>query len=271
MQNSTQMTKKIFKLIGFSLALAILVVTVVSSDAFAQNNEKEKAKRDKVENAGKGRNDKPDKTKGQPDKDARADKDNDKNGMADKNKPEKADGDLDKDRDKDREKVKGRENKVLKARNPLNDEKVIVCHKPGSGESVSISISRAALDAHIGHGDYEGDCRAADKRERTETVENEGKKIDENLREDVYTEIETTRSMTDYAEEVIREAEKRIRIAKEELEERTGSNILTVDEAEDIRDLITEAERDLEELRNEVKDARSDVQKAEVIVVELFD
>lgn len=39
-------------------------------------------------------------------------------------------------------------------------EKVYVCHKPGSKKGGhTIHISRSALPAHIGHGDYEGPCQ----------------------------------------------------------------------------------------------------------------
>lgn len=45
---------------------------------------------------------------------------------------------------------------------PQSDEggKVLVCHKPGKKKGGhTLSISRSALPAHLGHGDYEGACR----------------------------------------------------------------------------------------------------------------
>jgi hypothetical protein len=37
--------------------------------------------------------------------------------------------------------------------------KVLVCHKPDKKGGHTLSISRSALPAHLGHGDYEGACR----------------------------------------------------------------------------------------------------------------
>jgi hypothetical protein len=39
-----------------------------------------------------------------------------------------------------------------------NPKKVTICHKPQSGHSVTITISRAALPAHLAHGDTTGAC-----------------------------------------------------------------------------------------------------------------
>lgn len=48
----------------------------------------------------------------------------------------------------------------------LEDEdtkKVTICHIPPGNESAAntISIGRPALEAHLGHGDYEGECKSA--------------------------------------------------------------------------------------------------------------
>lgn len=40
-------------------------------------------------------------------------------------------------------------------------DKVEVCHKPGTSEETTLNISPSALRAHLGHGDYEGACHAA--------------------------------------------------------------------------------------------------------------
>jgi len=39
-----------------------------------------------------------------------------------------------------------------------NPKKVTICHKPQTGHSVTITISRAALPAHLAHGDMTGAC-----------------------------------------------------------------------------------------------------------------
>ncbi len=37
-------------------------------------------------------------------------------------------------------------------------EKVTVCHKPGTPAEATLEIAAPALNAHLGHGDYEGAC-----------------------------------------------------------------------------------------------------------------
>ncbi|MEZ4868662.1 MAG: hypothetical protein R3C14_45455 [Caldilineaceae bacterium] len=37
-------------------------------------------------------------------------------------------------------------------------EKVTVCHKPGTAAEATLEIAAPALNAHLGHGDYEGEC-----------------------------------------------------------------------------------------------------------------
>lgn len=37
-------------------------------------------------------------------------------------------------------------------------EKVTLCHKPGTPDEVTIEVSVNALDAHLAHGDYVGEC-----------------------------------------------------------------------------------------------------------------
>lgn len=39
-------------------------------------------------------------------------------------------------------------------------EKVTVCHKPGTAEAATLEIAAPAEVAHLGHGDYAGPCRA---------------------------------------------------------------------------------------------------------------
>jgi len=41
-------------------------------------------------------------------------------------------------------------------------EKVDVCHLNGSGEYHTITINANALEAHLAHGDYEGECTDCD-------------------------------------------------------------------------------------------------------------
>lgn len=40
---------------------------------------------------------------------------------------------------------------------PTPDEKVILCHNPGSGQQ-TIEVSQSAVARHLAHGDYEGPC-----------------------------------------------------------------------------------------------------------------
>ena len=47
-----------------------------------------------------------------------------------------------------------------------DDEKVTICHRTGSQKNpfVTITVSRNALDAHLGHGDTLGACPASPSR-----------------------------------------------------------------------------------------------------------
>ncbi len=37
-------------------------------------------------------------------------------------------------------------------------EKVTICHKPGTSAEKTLEVSSAAVSAHLGHGDYTGEC-----------------------------------------------------------------------------------------------------------------
>jgi hypothetical protein len=39
-----------------------------------------------------------------------------------------------------------------------DDERVTICHKPGTPAEKTLSIPRPALDSHLGHGDTMGPC-----------------------------------------------------------------------------------------------------------------
>lgn len=47
---------------------------------------------------------------------------------------------------------------VIAAQYQYGDKKVTICHKTGSSKSVTITISRNALPAHLRHGDTVGPC-----------------------------------------------------------------------------------------------------------------
>lgn len=39
------------------------------------------------------------------------------------------------------------------------NEKVMICHQLGNGDSISIEVSESAVQAHLDHGDFVGSCR----------------------------------------------------------------------------------------------------------------
>lgn len=46
------------------------------------------------------------------------------------------------------------------AHDQYGPDKITICHRPGSGRHVTITISRSALPAHLAHGDTIGRCPA---------------------------------------------------------------------------------------------------------------
>jgi hypothetical protein len=42
---------------------------------------------------------------------------------------------------------------------PAGNEKVTICHKPGSPAEKTKSVPASALSDHLGHGDTEGACK----------------------------------------------------------------------------------------------------------------
>lgn len=38
-------------------------------------------------------------------------------------------------------------------------DKVTICHKPGTPDQATLQVAAPAKDAHLAHGDYEGECR----------------------------------------------------------------------------------------------------------------
>ena len=46
-------------------------------------------------------------------------------------------------------------------------EKVTICHKPGTVDEETKEIPVSALNGHLGHGDAEGDCIVAENRPPT--------------------------------------------------------------------------------------------------------
>jgi hypothetical protein len=147
----------------FTLAILVLVLVTVSS--YRQKDKENKGKGNKEqpkENKGKGQDkDDPNKGKGN-------DKDNVKGNGNDKDKGNEGNNGNDKDN-------KGRnkaitddgykwDHETFKNRNDIRkgQDKVTICHKFNNANepAVTIRVSAAALKAHMGHGDVQGDCPA---------------------------------------------------------------------------------------------------------------
>ncbi len=41
---------------------------------------------------------------------------------------------------------------------PAGQDKVLICHKPGTPAQMDKWVPKPALDGHLGHGDHEGSC-----------------------------------------------------------------------------------------------------------------
>jgi hypothetical protein len=104
-------------------------------------------------------------------------------------------------------------NSVTAGQYQYGDKKVTICHKTGSGKSVTITISRNALPAHLRHGDTVGPCPR-----RSEAKQKAGKraKAEETRKAEKTDKAEKARKAekTDKAEKA-RKAEKTTSRAKE--------------------------------------------------------
>ncbi|MBC7947417.1 MAG: hypothetical protein H7Y42_06030 [Chitinophagaceae bacterium] len=102
---------------------------------------------------------------------------------------------------------------LFKDRNKIrNKDKVSVCHKFGRGDEppVSINISRNALNAHLNHGDVQGDCPVY-KGNRTFSDVFLGK------RRDYFNTLYTTQEEVVYSQSILDYAIQRLTGARTQL------------------------------------------------------
>jgi len=82
------------------------------------------------------------------------------------------------------------------ARGLKTNRKVTLCHKPnGSDYPVNINVSVNALQAHLNHGDYEGECRDWDRSKYSETYWS--------TRTDYYNQYTQTRETLSFGEQLL--------------------------------------------------------------------
>jgi hypothetical protein len=172
--------KNLFVLVG-----AVILSCCLSLDGSTQEKEKAKGKKEKPVQSGNQPKKNQDKGKEQDQVKSQGNDNKSRNNDNSKSQGKDKSGDFDKGNPgtgkQKIDKEQGRENvrKIVSAqanskryiwdpvsfkeRNKIrNNDKVLVCHKFGRGDEppVSINISRNALNAHLNHGDVQGDCPA---------------------------------------------------------------------------------------------------------------
>ncbi len=82
------------------------------------------------------------------------------------------------------------------AKGPKGNKKVALCHKPnGSDYPVTINVSINALQAHLNHGDYEGECKDWDRSRYSDTYWN--------TRTDYYNQYVQTTETLSFGEQLL--------------------------------------------------------------------
>ncbi len=79
---------------------------------------------------------------------------------------------------------------------PKGNKKVSLCHKPnGSDYPVTINVSINALQAHLNHGDYQGECKTWDRSRYSDTYWN--------TRTDYYNQYVQTTETLSFGEQLL--------------------------------------------------------------------
>lgn len=210
--------------------------------------QKDKEKKDKLEVRGQGNNNK-EKVQGQEKGD---DKKQDKS--ASKDAPGNSDK-ANKGNSKAISLSKGDNAPV----HPGKANKVEVCHKgdgaPAGG--VTISISENALKAHLAHGDVQGACTVANNETADGKIDTKTK-----IASKLFTEIEETRAVTVYGEDVIAATEERLAVAREKLDVGILEGTIPENAITESRQIISEAEEDLSRLKEQVKNTKLEIDQA---------
>nr|WP_294896413.1 hypothetical protein [uncultured Pedobacter sp.] len=93
---------------------------------------------------------------------------------------------------------------------PKENKKVTLCHTPkGSDYPVTIKVSVNALQAHLNHGDYQGECKNWDKSSHSDTYWN--------TRTDYYNQYTQTTETLSFGEQLLALAINKLTGAKTQL------------------------------------------------------
>lgn len=86
--------------------------------------------------------------------------------------------------------------KYYEVKGPKGNKKVTLCHKPnGSDYPVTINVSVNALQAHLNHGDYQGECKDWDRSRYSDTYWN--------TRKDYYNQYVHTTETLSFGEQLL--------------------------------------------------------------------
>lgn len=86
--------------------------------------------------------------------------------------------------------------RYYEVKGPKGNKKVTLCHKPnGSDYPVTINVSVNALQAHLNHGDYRGECKVWDRSNYSDTYWN--------TRTDYYNQYVQTTETLSFGEQLL--------------------------------------------------------------------
>lgn len=248
-------------------SVALIVFAAVALTALAQKgkegngkgNNKEQQK-DHGQPAGKGNKDRGNQDRGNKDNPGKGNDNADNPGRKDDhpgkgNKGEGYGKDDNPGKDKGNEDNRGRDEKASRAitekgykwdddtfrdRDKIrrNQEKVTICHKPGreNEPGVTITVSSAALKAHLNHGDVQGDCPKVDNPRFSDAFLRR--------RTDYFTTLQESQEQVIYSRSILDYALERLTGARAQLVTMQRSNV-PASEIDSRRLLIVDLEKDV--------------------------
>jgi len=147
-------------------------------------------------------------------------------------------------------------------RDPENQKKISICHKPaasGKLNSVNIEISQNALNSHLNHGDQIGDCKVNYSDEWSDNYIKS--------RQEVYTVYEQTYETITYSEALLKYAVEKLFGIRKSL--KTDKLNLSSQEVQRREMLILDLQNNVNSLENQLMQSRQKIDSDVNIIVQM--